>query len=359
MKKKKSQGCGCQPKCDNFNVCNDKVKSCKPCNSHKSNVCCKKPSKKYIDCDHESKCDFMDDCKCDEHFEITCVDKCLELVQKAEDLFDEASRCECKAKELMEKARECEKSSNVLAAKANDLREKAQCNENESRAAECKAKELMEKARELCEKAKCLHKEAEEIENEARCKCEKANDLRDRAQEFSEKAKCLYAKALKFDEKALECYKSAEDKIKEYGHKSKKCEEMIKKCSSKLDKCEMDMKKYIDCDHKKYCTCDTKESKSHYKKNKEKYCDIGLKQEYCKPHCKEDVYMDCDCATYVSPMYDMCNMHYIGDMADEYPMVGMPYMNACSNHCQDANDMWMHYYMNMKNMMKNMGWPRY
>ena len=66
----------------------------------------------------------MDDCKCDQHFEITCVDKCLELAQKAEDLFDEASRCECKAKELMEKARECEKSSNVLAAKANDLREK-------------------------------------------------------------------------------------------------------------------------------------------------------------------------------------------------------------------------------------------
>ena len=63
--------------------------------------------------------------------------------------------------------------------------------------------------------------------------------------------------------------------------------------------------------------------------------------------------MDNGCTTYVSPMYDMCSMQYMGGFAEQYPSLDMHYMNPYINQYPDMNDMWMNHYMMMQNMMQN------
>lgn len=348
MKKKKKQCCSLKPKCDdNKMYYNEHDLYCTPVTQCKKNDTCKKTMKKYMDCGCEN-------------YEYMSVEDCEELADKAEHLFEKALECECKAKNAFDQAKECEKLSKVLSAKANDLMNKAKNNEKEANMAQCKAKELMEKSQVLSQEAKCLYKKAEEIESQAKCNCEKAKDLYDKAQEYNKNAKCLYSKALKYDEKALKCFKLAENKIKEYEHKSMKCKELIKKCNNKLNDCEIEHKSkgYVDCEvnEKNH----TKNHKCCNKKHKEEYCYLDYEVDNCEEYYDNDCidYMKCDC-TYVSPVYDMCNMHHMGEFSDEYPSFDMPYMNPYKDKCQDVNDMWMYYYMNMKNMMDNMYKPRY
>ena len=339
MRKKKKQVCSTISKHEDCNICSEQVKTCKPCKP--SNTCkpckpsntCKKAVKKYVECSGDD-------------YEITCVDKCVKVAKQAEELFEKALECECKATEAYEQAKECEKLSKVLSSKAKNLMKNAHHDEKESKVSECKAKELMEKSQELCEQAKCLYKEAEKIENEAECNCEKAKCLYEKAQEHNDMAKGLYNQALKCDEKALECYKTAEEKIKEYEMKSKKCEDMILKCSHKLDQCENKPKcglepiKYVKCGKEKECGCKHEKNKYDCYAPKKNYCKPEYKQKYYNTCYEEDeiiyieqddIYMNNGCTTYVSPMYDMCSMQYMGGFAEQYPNLDMPYMNSYIN----------------------------
>ena len=160
---------------------------------------------------------------------------------------------------------------------------------------------------------------------------------------------------LKYDEKALECYKTAGDKIKEYEKKSKKCEEMIDKCGYKLQNCEnncaynqpvqskMDMKmpSTPSCGCAKPCknTCETVV---------EKTCNCN----------DEIIYVDMDncscnnqCSTYVSPMYNMAPMQCMGNFTNKYPSLDNSNMSCYDNQ---YDEMWMNYYMYMQQMMQQM-----
>lgn len=347
MKKKKKQWCSCTPQYENCNVDSETINNCKPTTKSKY---CKKPVKKYVECPIED-------------YEITCVDKCADLAEKAEKLFEKALDCECKAVDAFEKAEELEKKAKVLSAKANKLLKNANSSEGAGKEAECKAKQLMEKAEELCEQAKCLYKEAKCVEKEADQSCEEARCLYEKAQEYNEKAKDLYNQAMKYDEKALKCYKSAGDKAKEYELKSKKCQEMIAKCSNKLSQCdikpqyeEKDICKYQEpC--QEYNPCKTVKGYQQYI-NCEDQCN-NVAGQYGDD---EIIYIeDIEslsgnlCSTYVSPMYDMSPMQFTGELYNEYPSLDMPYIEPYINQYQDINDMWMSYYSYLQNMMmKNM-----
>ena len=335
MRRRKKTACSCAPQSEVCNVCNETPTQTKVV-SH-----CKKPIKKE------------DECPCGD-YEITHVDNCVKLAKQAEELFEKALEFECKATESYEQAKECEKSSKVLSAKAESLLNKANTSEKEAKAAECKAKELMEKAEQLKEQAKCLYKEAECIEKEAQTNCEQAKCLFEKAQSHNEKAKALYNQALKCDEKALECYKTAGEKIKEYEAKSHKCEAMMEKCMNKIDECHNKPK----CGEVKHTHCEIEKPKTN----------CGCKKEYVQP-CKqkeeiiyiEDAKINVNqgCSTYVSPMYDMYHMQYMGEFAEQYPYLEAPYMNVHMGQCEDMNEMWMNYYMMMQNMMmQNMMQPR-
>ena len=95
------------------------------------------------------------ECPCGD-YEITCVDKCVELAKKAEELFNKACKYEAEATQTFNQAKECEKSAKLLSQKACSLLQSANNCENQSKANECKAKELMQQAEELSHKAKCL-----------------------------------------------------------------------------------------------------------------------------------------------------------------------------------------------------------
>lgn len=397
MKKKKKQSCSCTPKCETecykpvkkSNTCEpcneNKVKyvkttHCKPCHENKMEAtCCKPCYEKEVECEPISCCKPSPcskkaispsyvECPCGD-YEITCVDKCVELAKKAEELFDKACKYETDATQTFNQAKECEKSAKLLSQKACNLLKNANKYENQSKEDECKAKELMERAKELCEKAKALAKEAECIEKEAKSNCEKAKCLYEKADTYNEKAKCLYNQALKYDEKALECYKTAGEKIKQYENKSKKCQDMINKCNNKLEVCEnncvqgdydyqnMNMKP---CMEMKPCmkpsmkpmdmpSCGCKKNKcqqvSNYDYIVEKSC-----------NCDDEViYIDMDnnCSTYVSPIYDMAPMQCMGNFMDKYPMLDNSNMYTCAND-YESDDTWMNYYMYMQQMMNQM-----
>lgn len=378
MRKKKKQSYSCAPQYDACNPCEEKINTCKPVKQTKiSNACscntnnvCKKPVKKYVE-------DICGD------YEITCVDKCVNLAKKAEELFDKACECDAQAVETYNQAKECEKSAKLLEQKANNLLQNACCTEKESKEAECKAKQLLEKADELSAKAKCLYQEGKQIQKEAEANCESAKCLYEKAQCLNEKAKELYSQAMKCDEKALECYKNAGEKMKEYEIKSKKCEDMISKCGNALDKCsnKVNYKKETPCEYvKSVDICNTTKPSSICKYEEYDYSCNPPKKKSCISNkavtnntCKmntcntydesEDIiyvedYDICKgnlCSTYVSPMYDMTPMQCVGGISSKYPSLDKPYMNVYIDQYQDMNDMWMNYYMYMQNMyMQNM-----
>lgn len=349
MKKKKKQSCSCNhqnkvckpvensktnQKCE---VCTP-ISSCKPCPTEK------KPMHSYVDC------------PCGD-YEITCVDKCVELSQKAEDLFEKACEYEADATQTFNEAEECEKSAKLLSQKACNLLKNSNKSENQAKDDESKAKELMQRAQELCEKAKSLKKEAECIEKNAKENCEKAKCLYEKAETYNEKAKCLYNQALKYDEKALECYKTAGDKIKEYEGKSKKCEEMIDKCGNKLENCENNsvskskiQPEIYDAQSKISCGCN-KPSKNNCETIVEKTCKCNDEIIYIDMDTDNNSSLGDTCSTYVSPMYNMAPMQSMGNFTDKYPSLGNCNMYPYTNQ---YDEMWMNYYIYMQQMMQQM-----
>ena len=119
----------------------------------------------------------------------------------------------------------------------------------------------------------------------------------------------------------------------------------------------------LNVEREKECGCEHEKNKYDYYAPKKKNCKPEYKQKYYNP-CygedeiiyieQDDIYMNNGCTTYVSPMYDMCSMQYMGGFAEQYPSLDMPYMNPYINQYPDMNDMWMNYYMMMQNMMQNM-----
>lgn len=359
MKKKKKQSCSCTPqkeackpveavktikKCEVCKPCETAVEctpisSCKPCHTEK------KPIASYVEC------------PCGD-YEITCVDKCVELAKKAEELFEKACKYEVDATQTFNQAKECEKSAKLLSQKACNLLQNANKSENQARNDECKAKELMQRAQELCEKAKALNKEAECIEREAKDNCERARCLYEKAETYNDKAKCLYNQALKYDEKALECYKTAGDKIKEYEGKSKKCEEMLDKCGNKLKNCENNCVSNPSVQHKMDMGTNMPSMPScGCKKPCKNTCET-IVEKTCKCY-DEIIYVDMDndcsfensCSTYVSPMYNMAPMQCMGNFTNKYPSLDNSNMSPYTN---EYDEMWMNYYMYMQQMMQQM-----
>lgn len=363
MKKKKKQSCSCTPQNEacapvenvktttKYETCKpcEKVVECTPISSCKPCYTEKKPMNCYVEC------------PCGD-YEITCVDKCVELAKKAEELFDKACKYETDATQTFNQAKEFEKSAKLLSQKACNLLQNANKSENQAKNDECKAKELMQRAQELCEKAKALNKEAECMEKDAKENCEKARCLYEKAETYNEKAKCLYSQALKYDEKALECYKTAGDKIKEYEGKSKKCEEMIDKCSNKLQGCENNCVSNKSMEPKMGIEKNIKSTPSYgcktWKNNNETV--VGKKCEYDD----EIIYVEMDdncscnnlgshnnlCSTYVSPMYNMSPMQCMGNFANKYPTLD----NNMSPYTNQYDEMWMNYHMYMQQMMQQM-----
>lgn len=363
MRKKKKQSCSCTPQHD---ACNENIQTITSC----------KPNKQVNTCKPAQTC--VDDICGD--YEITCVDKCVNLAKKAEELFEKALQCDCQATDIYNQAQQCEKSAQALSQKANNLLNNANVTEKEAKAAECKAQQLLDKAEELCAKAKCLYQEGKQTQKEAEANCESAKCLYEKAQSYNDQAKALYSQALKCDEKALECYKSAGEKIKEYELKSKKCEDMISKCGAKLDECankapcqmtkpapttvsnQVVNKPSCSCKYEQYdyscnlpqkktCVAPQPTTKKTCPTTTQNYCnqpDIVYVQDY-------DLCSNNSCSSYVSPMYDMTPMQCSGNISNKYPSLEMPNMNSYMNQCGDMNDMWMNYYNYMQNMyMQNM-----
>lgn len=334
MKKKKKQCYPCIPQHETCMPFKTLEMDCKPTDI------CKKTSKKYVNYG-------CDDC------DMTFEDKCVKLAKIAEELFQKALEHEKEAIEANEQAKQCEKKAKTLAAKADKLLKNAKYNEDESKLADCTAKELMEKAQKLSEQAKCLYKEADKIESEAQCSCEKAKCLYEKCYEHNANAKELYNQAMKCDEKALVCYKSVGEKIKEYEMKSKKCEEMIEKCSGKIFECNGKIPQEESKMNSEYIYCDM-----YLDYECENYNSIQSKNKSYNKN--EIVYVEESnlCPTYVSPMYDMAPMQYMGGMYNQYPSLDMPYINPGMCEYQEMNDMWMNYYMMMQNMMMQNMMPR-
>ncbi len=360
MKKKKKQSCGCAPQ----------MESCKPVEMYKTTKKCEvsKPCETILDCEPISCCKpqyekpimhpSYVDCPCGD-YEITCVDKCVDLAKKAEELFEKACKYEVEATQTFNQATECEKSAKALSQKACNLLQNANKNENQAKHDEWKAKELMQKAHQLCEKAKSLKKEAECIERDARENCEKAKCLYEKAENYNEKAKCLYNQALKYDEKALECYKTAGDKIKEYESKSKKCEEMLDKCGMKLQNCEGNCVSYKgNMDKKSSTSCGCYDEYCHDEMEVNQSCNCYEDMKVDKPcdsySYDEIIYVDmnndcmCDSSmTYVNPMYNMEPMQSMGLFTEKYPS-----LDDMNPYHGEYDEMWMNYYMYMQQMMQ-------
>ena len=145
MKKKKKQSRSCTPQ---YDAC----KTVEPCKkTQKCEIC--KPCETVVECTPISSCkpcptekkpmnSYME-CPCGD-YEITCVDKCVELAKKAEELFEKACKYEADATQTFNQAKECEKSAKLLSQQACNLLQNANKCENQSRNDEYKAKELMQ-----------------------------------------------------------------------------------------------------------------------------------------------------------------------------------------------------------------------
>ena len=400
MKKKKKQSCSCTPQ---YDVCNENMPSITSCKPVKQADTCKMPVQTCPE-------DICGD------YEITCVDKCVNLAKKAEELFEKALQCDCQATDIYNQAQQCEKSAQVLSQKANNLLNNANATEKEAKAAECKAQQLLNKAEELCAKAKCLYQEGKQTQKEAEANCESAKCLYEKAQSYNDQAKALYSQALKCDEKALECYKSAGEKIKEYELKSKKCEDMINKCGAKLNECankapcqmtkptqttamhQMVNKPSCTCKYEQYdyscnppqkktCVSQQQTNKMTCPTNKQNYCDqadIVYVQDYdlCNPPQKKACmsqqqtnkmtcptnkqnYCNQSDIVYVQD-YDLCSDNlcstYVSPMYDMMPMQcsGNIYNKYPSlempniNPCMDQYNNMNDVWMNYYNYMQNM-----
>ena len=369
MRKKKK----CYNSCSANLGCNQKKENCcEPCKKTAYKKC--EPSKKIeLNCCPPGPCD---DC------EIKFDDTCVKLAQEAERLFKKALDCECLAVESYEEAKEFDKKAKSLEAKAKRLAKESMENETQSEKLRKQANQLLCKSEDLCERAKCLYKEAEQAGDEAEHYCEKAKCLYEKSQDANEQAKCLYSQAMKCDEKAMNCYKVAGEKIKEYEGKSKKCEDMMKKCQEKINGC-YDME---DCKPKKSCYVDLGIEEPCTCKEEKPICTCKPKYvtpTYCKP--KKDIKHSCGCecnyddkqnnkfnkdkyydldditlikeeetGLYVNPIYNMEPMQYIGEFANKYPSMDEPYMYIENIGMEEMQDMWMNYYMYMQNMMDNM-----
>ena len=325
-------------------------------------------------------------CPCEE-CEIKCEDKCSDLAERAEELFNKAVKYEQKAMCALQDAKELEQNAKTLSQKSCNLMQNAKEADKGSKNASCSAQELMNKAEELCCKAKCLYKEAQELEQEAAENCQNAKCAYEKAENYNAQAKYLYNQTLKYEQKTLECYKTAEEKIKEMEAKSKKCEDLINKCNTKLNNCmnscvkpetaksscgcNMNEKKEMNscgCKPKKQvnnCSCQPK--KEMYECNNYQYIDYGCKecdeeiiqlapeQQDCS--CKKDT---CGCMnqnesqySYVNPMYDMTPMQYMGNMSNQYMTMETPYIMTF-DEMDSMNDMWNNYYMYIQKMIQSM-----
>ncbi len=387
-KKKKSCGCNNQPTMynnKNMNYCQKNEEVCEDkCNYTKPTCECNPKS-----CIPEKSINTIDSCKpttckpkikeytcpCEE-CEITCEDKCADLAEKAEELFNKAMKYEEKAKCALKEARELEQNAKCLSQKSCDLMQNAREADKGAKNATCSAQDLMNKAEELCHKAKCLYKEASALEKEAEENCQSAKCAYEKAESYNEQAKYLYNQTLKYEQKTLECYKNAEEKIKEFGGKSKKCQDLINKCSSKLDNCMTSCvkpettKKSCGCnvyDKKEMNSCGCKPKKEAYECKNYDYVDYGCQQ------CDEEIIQlvpekqqygyeknTCGCMdqseyqySYVNPMYDMTPMQYMGNMSTQYMTMETPYIMTCDD-VDNMNDMWNNYYMYIQKMIQSM-----
>ena len=301
-----------------------------------------------------------------EDCEITCEDKCADLAQRAEELFNKAMKYEEKAKCALKEAKELEQNAKCLSQKSCNLMQNAKEADKGSKNATCSAQELMNKAEELCCKAKCLYKEAKDLEQEAAENCQNAKCAYEKAENYNAQAKYLYNQTLKYEQKTLECYKDAEEKIKEMGSKSKKCEDLINKCNSKLNNC---MTSCVQPEQtKKSCGCNI------YDKKPVNNCGCTSKAEtYGCQSCEEEIIQvapeqqqntiqsnncGCMCETeyeysYVNPMYDMTPMQYMGNMSNQYMTMETPYIMPFDDG-DSMNDMWNNYYMYIQKMIQSM-----
>lgn len=387
--KKKKKSCSCnkqnnmynknvnytkkQDVCEHKSTCNINPCETNPCecNTKKTECCVKSciPDKTItpIECCKPTKCKTKIKeypCPCEEECEIKCEDKCVDLSKRAEELFEKAMKYEKMAMCAFKEARQYEENARCLSQKSCNLLQSAKAADKGSKDANCSAQELIKKAEELCNKAKCLYKEASLVEKEAEENCQNAKCAYEKAENCNEQAKYLYNQALKYEEKALKCYKSAQEKIKEYGGKSKKCEELINKCNMKLnnymegeyDKCECKPMK------KEMPSCECKPIKKHMTSCDDyKYedCKGDYSYESCKydDYCEEEIIQlvpekKCGC-TYINPMYDMTPMQYMGNMSTQYMTMETPYIMPC-DEIQNINDMWNNYYMYIQKMIKSM-----
>ena len=211
-----------------------------------------------------------------------------------------------------------------------------------------------------------LYKEAKELEQEAAENCQNAKCAYEKAENYNAQAKYLYNQTLKYEQKTLECYKDAEEKIKEMGSKSKKCEDLINKCNSKLNNC---MTSCVQPEQtKKSCGCNI------YDKKPVNNCGCTSKAEtYGCQSCEEEIIQvapeqqqnttqsnncGCMCETeyeysYVNPMYDMTPMQYMGNMSNQYMTMETPYIMPFDDG-DSMNDMWNNYYMYIQKMIQSM-----
>lgn len=369
---KPSDKCGCTKPMDkykyNYTKPTDKCSCTKPVTEYNPKSCIPNTNINSIDSCKPTKCkpkikEYT--CPC-EDCEITCEDKCTDLAQRAEELFNKAMKYEEKAKCALKEAKELEQNAKCLSQKSCNLMQNAKEADKGSKNATCSAQELMNKAEELCCKAKCLYKEAKELEQEAAENCQNAKCAYEKAENYNAQAKYLYNQTLKYEQKTLECYKDAEEKIKEMGSKSKKCEDLINKCNSKLNNC---MTSCVQPEQtKKSCGCNI------YDKKQVNNCGCSSKAEtYGCQSCEEEIIQvapeqqqntiqsnncGCMCETeyeysYVNPMYDMTPMQYMGNMSNQYMTMETPYIMPFDDG-DSMNDMWNNYYMYIQKMIQSM-----
>lgn len=383
--RKKKKSCGCS---NQMNTCNNKnMNYCaKKENKCEDKCACKTNPIEYNtkSCIPDKTINAIDSCKptkcktkikeytCPyEDCEIKYEDTCSDLAKKAEELFDKAVKYEKKAECTLKEAKELEQNAKNLSQKSCNLMQNAKEADKQAKNATCSAQDLMNKAEELCCKAKCLYKEAKELEQEAQENCQNAKCAYEKAENYNQQAKYLFNQTLKYEQKTLECYKNAEDKIKEIGGKSKKCQDLINKCNSKLNNC---MDSCIEEEKpKKSCGCNIYDKVEKVEKencgfktpkdicgcNNYSYNDYGCKNdENDIIQLKQENNCNCTCNTscqysYINPMYDMMPMQYMGNMSNEYITMETPYITTFDEN-DNMNDMWNNYYMYIQKMIQSM-----
>ena len=398
-KKKKSCGCNnqgnvCSSK--NMNYCpkkedayEDKYNCTKPTTEYTPKSCIPDKSVNAIDSCKPTKCkpkikEYT--CPCEE-CEIKCEDKCADLAQRAEELFNKAVKYEDKAMCALKDAKALEQNAKNLSQKSCNLMQNAKVADKGAKNANCTAQELLNKAEELCCKAKCLYKEAKDLEQEAAENCQNAKCAYEKAENYNAQAKYLYNQTLKYEQKTLECYKNAEEKIKEMESKSKKCEDLINKCNTKLNNCmnscvnleqtknscgcntgskqQMNSCNYQPQVESNSCGCQTQKDTCEYsvydysnygcQDNNDEIIQVAPEQQDCGYQNTCGCMNDCGYQySYVNPMYDMTPMQYMGNMSNQYMTMDTPYITT-SDDLDNMNDMWNNYYMYIQKMIQSMG----